>query len=596
MTTPFAWGAPDGSAWAALPEAITHDLQPGPMDWALARTLNAHQAATDARQLALVAATSAAWRQGHACLLIEHAQLSRLCEAMPWCHSGEDRSPLVWQAPRLYLRRAWQAEATIRQALMQRLQVRDLPPPARLAELETACGFSDQRPSEAAQRDAARAALRQSFTLITGGPGTGKTHVVARILAMRQAQALRLHGKALNIGLAAPTGKAAARLGESLAKAARQLPADWVQHLPSKATTLHRALMGASPQQPLMQDLWVVDEASMIDLELMARWLSCLPPQADVVLLGDSDQLASVEAGAVLAQLCESPSWSGHRVHLSHSHRFDPNAGVGQWARLTQTGDATALQQAWAALPEVQPQMAWDGLSVGRCSSTQAQPEALAAWMRHGWQRWRTWFEPLRTGQTPCDDAMALEGLHALGELGVLCATHQGPQGVHALNTWISQLLDLPQADASGWFAGRPVMVQSNLPQLGLLNGDVGLCVPRRVGDRVQLRVAFAQPQNPQSPVKWLAPSLVHPVQTAWAMTVHKSQGSEFERLLIVVPERDMPLMTREWVYTALTRAKQSVVLWSSQPAVWQAAVQRPTRRQGGLGLSFGDPIRSGVS
>jgi exodeoxyribonuclease V alpha subunit len=191
---------------------------------------------------------------------------------------------------------------------------------------------------------------------------------------------------------------------------------------------------------------------------------------------------------------------------------------------------------------------------------------------------------------------MALEGLHALGELGVLCATHLGPQGVHALNTWISQLLDLPQADASGWFAGRPVMVQSNLPQLGLLNGDVGLCVPRRVGDRVQLRVAFAQPQNPQSPVKWLAPSLVHPVQTAWAMTVHKSQGSEFERLLIVVPERDMPLMTREWVYTALTRAKQSVVLWSSQPAVWQAAVQRPTRRQGGLGLSFGDPIRSGVS
>lgn len=586
MSTAVSWGAALATAWSQLPPALTRDLTPGLMDWALARTLHAITPASDERQLALVAATSAAWRQGHACLAVDAPELMALCGHMPWHQDTDGTSPLVWTAPRLYLRRAWQAEQTIRYALEQRLQVRDLPPAERLAELEAACGFSDPRPGEAAQRDAARAALRQSFTLITGGPGTGKTHVVARILAMRQAEALRLHGQPLRIGLAAPTGKAAARLGESLAKAAQQLPAQWVQHLPVKATTLHRALLGASPEQPLVQDLWVVDEASMIDLELMARWMACLPPHAEVVLLGDADQLASVEAGAVLAQLCGSPVWSAHRVHLSHSHRFDPHAGVGQWARLTQAGDAPALAQAWSALPELPTDANWQGVGVGRCGSPENQPDAVAAWMRHGWQRWLNWYGnlPLGASQDGCSDAMALDGLAALADLGVLCATHQGPKGVQALNAWISTLLGLAAPDAAGWYAGRPVMVMSNLPHLGLLNGDMGLCLPRRVGDRIQLRVAFAQPQTPEAPVKWLPPSVVHPVQTAWAMTVHKSQGSEFERLLIVVPDKDMPLMTREWVYTALTRAKQSLVLWSPDPRVWQHAIERPTRRLGGLG------------
>ena len=166
---------------------------------------------------------------------------------------------------------------------------------------------------------------------------------------------------------------------------------------------------------------------------------------------------------------------------------------------------------------------------------------------------------------------------------------HQGPHGVEGLNAWIHTLLDLPEADAGGWFVGRPVMVQRNLPHLGLMNGDVGLCLPVQVDGQVRLRVAFAQAEDPQSPVKWLAPSMVHPVQTAWAMTVHKSQGSEFNQLLIVVPGADQPLMTREWLYTALTRAKQALAIWASDPAVWLQAVERPTHRLGGL-ADWGHP------
>lgn len=592
MNKPIKWGVADSGAWSALPERLTASLSPGPMDWALARQLHARRPALDARQLALVAACSAAWRQGHACLQIDDADTADWCQTMPWCQPGDANSPLVWQAPRLWLRRAWLAEQRIVHALGQRLTRRPLPDASRLAELQAACWPEPADPSSATQRQAAIAALSQSITLITGGPGTGKTHVVARILAMRQAEALRTQGKPLQVGLAAPTGKAAARLAQSLAQAARDLPAEWVAHLPMKATTLHRAILQASPESPLPQDLWVVDEASMIDLELMASWLSSLSPHADIVLLGDPDQLASVEAGAVLAQLCHSPIGVSHRVHLTHSHRFDPEAGIGQWAALTQAGKSPALKAAWEALPELgEDGLASDpaaGHAVWRCSLPQptfatAPPKAVAQWMRQGWQAWRSWFEPLRSGQSPCSPEQALAGLKAWSAFGVLCAVHQGPQGVDGMNASISAWLDLPPADASGWFAGRPVMVQKNLPHLGLMNGDVGLCLPVALDGQIRLRVAFPQPEDAAAPVKWLPPSMVHPVQTAWAMTVHKSQGSEFDRLLIVVPSEDMPLMTREWFYTALTRAKKAVAIWSSKPEVWLNAVERPTHRLGGL-------------
>lgn len=592
MNKAFKWGVADGDAWSALPKRLTETLNPGPMDWALARQLHARLAGQDPHQLALVAACSSAWRQGHACIQIDETKLAELCASMPWCQHQDANSPLVWQEPRLWLRRAWQAEQDIMQALQQRLACRPLPDGQRLAELENACWQGQVHPANASQRKAALAALSQSFTLITGGPGTGKTHVVARILAMRQAESLRTRGKPLRVGLAAPTGKAAARLAQSLAQAAQDLPTEWVQHLPMKATTLHRAVLQASPESPLTQDLWVVDEASMIDLELMAQWLSSLSPHADIVLLGDPDQLASVEAGAVLAQLCDSPIGASHRVHLTHSHRFDPNAGIGQWAALTQTGLTEPLKQAWETLPELSETSnspeTFPTHAVWRCRLPQATfaaqpPKAVAQWIRSGWQKWLEWFQPLRSAQIACSDEQALAGLKAWSAFGVLSAVHQGSQGVDGLNAWVNTLLDLPPADAAGWFAGRPVMVQQNLPQLGLMNGDVGLCLPFEVEGQIRLRVAFAQPHLGHTAVKWLPPSMVHPVQTAWAMTVHKSQGSEFDRLLIVIPNEDMPLMTREWFYTALTRAKQTLAIWSSNPEVWLNAVERPTQRLGGL-------------
>ena len=585
MTTthlhPSAWGTARPQAWAQLPEALTQGLEACPLDWALAYTLQSLCPAPDPHEAAWVAAVSAAWRAGHACLEVHDPQGQARCQALPWADPQDPLSPLVWQAPGLYLRRAWAAEVTIRQAIRDRLTHSPEPESWPLAEWEARCWSGDPTPADTAQRQAARQALRQGFTLITGGPGTGKTHVVARILALRQAQALHTLGRPLRVGLAAPTGKAAARLSQALAQSARQLPPEWTVW-PEQATTLHRALLNASPDQPLREDLWVIDEASMIDLELMARMLSALSPQTAVVMLGDPDQLASVDAGAVLAQLCAAPEVAAHRIHLSHSHRFEDHRGIGQWARLTQQGQAQALVAAWADLPPLQASD-WGQHAVSRCDSPQDRPPALAEAIRAGWHDWLQWLAPLRDGLTGCTDDQALQGLDALSRLGVLCAVREGPRGVGALNAWVNELLGLGPADAAGWYGGRPVMVTQNLPQLGLMNGDVGLCLPREVNGQVQWRVAFAQPQNALHPVRWLPPSQVHPVETAWAITVHKAQGSEFQRVIIALPNSDSPILTREWLYTALTRARESVGLWASQPEGLALAAQRPTQRMGGL-------------
>ena len=560
-------------------------------------------------------------------------------DTLPWASRGDGTEPLVRQGSALYLRRAWVAEQHILASLRQRLELAQPAPdplPPSLDELfgPTTAGQVDW------QRVACALAARGHLLLLTGGPGTGKTTTVARLLALLQFQAVA-SGAPLRIHLAAPTGKAAARLGESLAAALQRLPTAFGQalqaHPPQAPSTLHRLLRlnpsgDHPPAQPLATDLVVVDEASMIDLEMMARLLACVPAQARLVLLGDKDQLASVEAGAVWAQLCEGAEqggydattvawlreqvdsdvsawqvpttlptaappqrglwdepaltqaahpWAQHTVMLRHSHRFNAQGGIGQWAQAINTGDVQQVQTLWQALPRWTPD---ETASVTRLDSAAPRGPIWTAFLLQGWQTWLSALNPWQAwsegaaqteaGQAGVDDAQALALLNAFSRLQLLCAVREGPWGVQQVNRAVAQALHLP---LEGWYTGRPVMVTRNDSALGLMNGDVGLCLPHQG----RFRVAFAQGQGT---VRWVACARLEAVETVFAMTVHKSQGSEFDAVLLIVPDRIGPLLTRELLYTALTRAKTRATWLAPAPEVLTQAAGQRVWRSGGLG------------
>ncbi len=566
--------------------------------------------------------------------------LDLAADTLPWAGRGDGTEPLVRQGNTLYLRRAWVAEQRILASLRQRLTLAQ-PAPGQLPPLLDELFGPVPKGQVDWQRVACALAARGRLLLLTGGPGTGKTTTVARLLALLQSQAVA-GGAPLRIHLAAPTGKAAARLGESLGTALQRLPTTYGQalqaHPPQAPTTLHRLLRLSPtgdhpPAQPLATDLVVVDEASMIDLEMMARLLACVPEQARLVLLGDKDQLASVEAGAVWAQLCEGAEqggydastvtwlreqagcdvaawqaqppqttassaqrglwdepaptqtdseWAQHTVMLRHSHRFNAQGGIGQWAQALNLGNVQQVHTLWQALPAWAPT---EAATITRLDSTATRGQAWVAFLRQGWQRWLAAMEPWRAWsdnatlstaqQSGVDDALARELLDAFANLQLLCAVREGPWGVQQVNRAVAQALHLP---LDGWYAGRPVMVTRNDSALGLMNGDVGLCLPHQG----RLRVAFPQGQGG---VRWVACARLEAVQTVFAMTVHKSQGSEFDAVLLIVPDRISPLLTRELLYTALTRAKTRATWLAAAPDVLVQAAGQRVWRSGGLGV-----------
>jgi len=560
--------------------------------------------ATDNSHIWLAALTSHQWGRGHACLDVAalqtdaagllgwtHADAQALpvdwaqaLASLPWCDG--DTSPLVVSANRLYLRRAWRAEARIRQQLQARQDAGPVQVDLSTDGLDALFGPPDPQSAQHSQRMACAMALQQRTCIITGGPGTGKTTTVMRLLALLQAA----HGSSpLRVLLAAPTGKAAARLNASLAQAHAALPAAWKTILPADAQTLHKMLGWhgfAEPQtgkRQLHADVVVVDEASMIDLEMMARLLQAVPAQAHLVLLGDKDQLASVEAGAVMAQLCQSPLLRHATATLTHSHRFGQDSAIGQWAQAVNTGDRARLQALWQqAGTDADPQA--KGVSLWQAGANQRAiwGPAQVARVRAGWSEWlQRMLPPPSAGpwpeQTARSDTHARQCLNDFARLGVLCALREGPWGVHAFNLGLARSLGLP---GGGWYAGRPVVVTRNDSSLGLMNGDVGLCLYRTVNGQTVLQVAFADGTDG---VRWVAPTRLEHVDTALAMTVHQSQGSEFDRVLLVLPDRDAPVLSRELIYTGITRARHSLGIWAPEPQVWWAACARVTQRSGGL-------------
>lgn len=547
--------------------------------------------------------------------------------------------PLVLSSKRLYLRRYWTYERRIDAALRQRLLQQEPTPddlPQRLDEL---FGGAESAAVIDWQKLACALATRSAFSIITGGPGTGKTTTVVRLLALLQAPAVEA-GQPLRIRLAAPTGKAAARLTESISQQVQSLQVAEAVRLaiPSDVTTVHR-LLGSRPGtrhfrhhagNRLPLDVLVVDEASMIDLEMMANLLDAMPAHARLVLLGDKDQLASVEAGAVLGDLCrdaeggwyspQTRQWlesvsgeslldSGlHEDHdgahplaqqvvmLRHSRRFGEGSGIGQLARRVNQQLAEEARQLLIA-------GGYDDVYslLLKGEHDHKLERLLLDGHGNGPQGYRHYLSVLRDQRPPSTRTLehadwtdwAREVLQAFDTFQLLCAVRKGPWGVEGLNQRITAALlkaRLIESDQQ-WYEGRPVLMTRNDYGLGLMNGDIGIVLKlpesesAEIGKTV-LRVAF--PRNDgQGGVRFVLPSRLNDVETVYAMTVHKSQGSEFAHTALILPDALNPVLTKELIYTGITRARHWFTLIEPRAGVFEEAVQRKVKRLSGLMLEL---------
>ena len=515
-----------------------------------------------------------------------------------------ERQPLILDGDRLYLGRVWQEEAKVSDGLRERLVFLAPEDPAAFRERLDQLFPPGERQGVDWQKLASALAATRPFAVISGGPGTGKTTTVIKVLALLLDQQ-----PDMQIALAAPTGKAAARMVESIRsrKADMTLDTSLSERIPEQASTLHR-LLGYRGQRgyrhdrdnPLLVDCLVVDEASMIDLAMMARLLDALPDQARLILLGDRDQLASVDAGNVLGDITgrgtelrydgETASWltaicglepdalpvsesappiASAMGLLRTSHRFRDDSGIGRLARLVNQGagrealETLTGSEPGAGLQHIAPQPA------ERPDNTLLR-------------------QAIETFAAVCDCEDVASALARMGELRLLCAQHEGPLGDRAMNRLVEEGLRQKGRIIGGReFAGKPIMVTVNDYELQLFNGDIGLLWYDSQAGENKLRAWFPVPGGePRSiPVRSLPEH-----EPAWAMTVHKSQGSEFEEVMLILPaDSDSPLLTRELLYTAITRARERVSIQATE-AAFLTACHRRVQRASGLAPALGWP------
>lgn len=479
-----------------------------------------------------------------------------------------DYTPLVLDAAgRLYLHRSWDYERRVAEGILDRCAPLAIDTAGLAAALDRY--FPPTGTDTDLQREAAQAALSRRFTVVSGGPGTGKTSTVARILALLVESA---DGAPPDIQLAAPTGKAAMRLKQSISQTVAQLPlSESVRAaMPLEVSTIHR-LLGVIPGQSgfrhnrsnqLFCDVLVIDEASMIDLPLMARLLEALRVETRVILLGDRDQLASVEAGAVLSDICAGGSdatipCGPAIIQLTKSYRFTDQSGIGRLSRLINDGDGPGALEllasgrysdvSWRSLP---PEGAFAE------SFRVAAEEGFAAYAR------------------ATSPAAALEELE---RFRILAPHRGGRHGVVALNRLVESVVIPFRQGISPGFPLLPVMVTGNNYDLGLYNGDTGVVMGTK--DEEGQRVFFPAPD---SDLRSFSALRLPPHETAFALTVHKTQGSEFDRVLMILPDKLSDILSRELLYTAVTRARARVEIWGDED-VFCRAVERRIERNSGL-------------
>lgn len=518
---------------------------------------------------------------------------------------GDYRPLILDDSNRLYLLRYFQYEQNLAAAIKRLAQNHfELNGTARLKPLLNLFFGDDPTARSAGQVRALLATLLKGFTLVTGGPGTGKTYTIARMIA---ALMLLEEIPSERILLAAPTGKAAARLTQAMASARQGFASHPLlsQTLPVRAVTIHRLLKARADgsvflhnaRNPLSADVVVVDEASMVDMALMTRLVEAIPEGARLIMAGDKDQLVSVDSGSVLGDIC----------HDAHIHQFSKDFqaiaeeyiasdSILKEGSVTCDDDpAKSLQDTVVVLSEGHRFGSRSGIDLlrreikgGNVEKTMAilenKTSGQPAWDRH-WpseQSLKRLKEDLLTGYRPylqSDDPLC--ALQRFMAFQVLCATNFGAGGVFNINGLAESVLmraGLIRMGPSPWYGGRPVMITRNDHRQELYNGDIGITLPAK-GANSGLQVFFP---DDQGGVRAFQPHRLPEHQTVFAMTVHKSQGSEFDQVMLMLPGKDLPVLTRELIYTGLTRAKKGLKLWA-RPEILSAATTRRIERASGL-------------
>jgi exodeoxyribonuclease V alpha subunit len=518
---------------------------------------------------------------------------------------GDIRPLILDNHNRLYLYRYWEYEKKLSDAIRQRAagEQQDFNSQELARNLNML--FPPKEPRKIDwQKVAAVVAVLKRFSVITGGPGSGKTFTIARILALlfQCLQADKPH-----VYLVAPTGKAAARLGESVIEAKQLLNCSSLikNAIPHEVHTIHRLLkpIAGTPyfkrnaENPLAADIVVVDEASMVDLALMSKLIQAVPSEARLLLIGDKDQLASVEAGSVLGDICgrqlihgfsknflskleqftqfkfAEAGQTSHPVSclqdcitvLQESYRFAPQSGIGGLGRAVNRGDDKAAL-AFLTNP-AEKSIAWHPGPSGAHLMQDISRKIVA-----GYRKYLTLPDPVLA-------------MKEFARFKILCALKIGPAGANAINRLAEEtlnregLISCDRRKNQPWYRGRPVLITKNDYNLGLFNGDIGITLPDPKSAEDNLYVYFP---DASGDVKRFPTHRLGEHETVYAMTVHKSQGSEFDHIILLLPEKDYSLLTRELIYTGLTRARQSVSIWGPEP-VLKAAIKRKIERTSGL-------------